>query len=480
MNKTFVTKMPNHIGAFLKASRCFAALGINITRVSYNKAVDSHMLFIDAEGTPQQLAKATEELTAIGYLQCDEENRHVVLLEFRLKDEPGSVTAILELISAHSFNISYISSQENGTEYQLFKMGLIADDPERLNAFLDEAKKLCSVRVIEYNHADKIYDNSFFYSTFVSELSSAMEISAEAKNELIVNTNLAMQILDESGVSPYRTFDSISRFAELLAASRAENFVPRISTHQITDDTLITLIEPPCGSNTAIIRSGGSYLFIDTGYACYRDEMLSLFRTLIPEFDRMEKKCLITHADVDHCGLLPLFDRVYVSAKTAECLRAESSGNDGFREQNPLHKPYVRICKVLTSYAPIQPEKITVIGEKKEIHQMLEQTGSFDFGELHFELYEGKGGHLAGESVLIDFAHQLAFTGDIFVNLKDMTAQQAQYNRYAPILMTSVDTDAAACAQERQALFARLGAGTWQIFGGHGGMKLYQVAPASV
>ena len=39
MNKTFVTKMPNHIGAFLKASRCFAGLGINITRVSYNKAL---------------------------------------------------------------------------------------------------------------------------------------------------------------------------------------------------------------------------------------------------------------------------------------------------------------------------------------------------------------------------------------------------------------------------------------------------------
>ena len=85
MNRTFVTKMPNHIGAFLKASRCFAALGVNITRVSYNKAVDSHMLFIDAEGTADQLAKAAEELRAIGYLQCDEENRSVVLLEFQLR-----------------------------------------------------------------------------------------------------------------------------------------------------------------------------------------------------------------------------------------------------------------------------------------------------------------------------------------------------------------------------------------------------------
>ena len=46
MKKTYATSMPNHIGSFLKASKCFAALGINITRVSYDKAVDSHtMLF---------------------------------------------------------------------------------------------------------------------------------------------------------------------------------------------------------------------------------------------------------------------------------------------------------------------------------------------------------------------------------------------------------------------------------------------------
>ena len=35
MKKTYVTSMPDDIGAFLKASKCFSALGINITRVSY-------------------------------------------------------------------------------------------------------------------------------------------------------------------------------------------------------------------------------------------------------------------------------------------------------------------------------------------------------------------------------------------------------------------------------------------------------------
>ena len=62
MKKTYATSMPDHIGAFLKASRCFAELGINITRVSYDKAVDAHMLFLDVEGDAEQLRRADIEL----------------------------------------------------------------------------------------------------------------------------------------------------------------------------------------------------------------------------------------------------------------------------------------------------------------------------------------------------------------------------------------------------------------------------------
>ena len=52
-----------------------------------------------------------------------------------------------------------------------------------------------------------------------------------------------------------------------------------------------------------------------------------------------------------------------------------------------------------------------------------------------------------------------------------MTAAQSAYNQYAPILMTSVDTDPALCAAERKAVFARLTPGDWQIFGAHGAKK---------
>ncbi|MBE6912805.1 MAG: MBL fold metallo-hydrolase [Ruminococcaceae bacterium] len=477
MKKTYVTSMPNHIGAFLKASKCFSELGVNITRVSYNKAVDSHTLFIDAEGTENQLSKADAELQKIGYLQSDTNKTSVVLIEFCLPDIPGSVTNVLELINEFSFNISYISSQENGTDYQYFKMGLYVEDYDKISEFLKEAEKLCKVRVIDYNSSERVYDNSIFYNTYVMGLSRVMGLSEEVRRELLVHVNLAMQTLDEQGLSPYRTFDSISKFAELLGASKGRNFNPRISTHKIADSTEIILIEPPCGSNTIIIKSNEKMLFIDSGYACYKEEMLEIFKKLIPDFDNMEKTVLITHADVDHCGLLSIFDKVITSTKTALCLKNEYIGKNGYREENPLHRPYINICKILTSYETINPDKLLPMwNDIEKPTAPLTQIGFFDFEELHFEVYEGKGGHLPGEIVLIDYSKHIAITGDIYINTHGLTKEQAEYNQYAPILMTSVDTNAKLCLEERKAIMERLGVGNWQIFGAHGFKKDYSVS----
>lgn len=469
MKKTYVTTMPNQIGAFLKASRCFAELGVNITRVSYNKAIDSHTLFIEAQGTEEQLLQADEKLEKIGYLQNDAGRKNIVLIEFRLHDVPGSVTAVLQLINEYNFNISYISSQENGTDYQLFKMGLFVDDPKRVALFLQAAEKLCRVRVINYNHTEKFFDNSIFYNSFVSGLAQTMGLSQEDSRDLMINTNLAMQTLDEGGLSPYRTFDSIGRFTDLLAKCRGTAFAPRITVWNITDSTKIILVEPPCGSNTAIIVSGEEVLFMDCGYALYREEMLQIYRQLVPDFDFRRKKIFLTHADVDHCGLLNLFDDIYCSYKSAWSLTREAEDKDGYRELNHLHRPYVRICKILTGYKPVDPGKLRVIGgDDKPLTQSFLKTGNLSCGELQFELYEGQGGHLPGENMLVDHGHHLIFSGDIFINLKGLTAEQAAYNQYAPVLMTSVDSNPQMSRQERQALKNMLGEEKWTIYGAHG------------
>ena len=473
MRKTYVTKMPNHIGAFLKASKCFSELGINITRVSYNKAVDSHTLFIEVDGEQSHLEEANEKLKAIGYLSNGEINTKIVLIEFCLEDKPGSVTSVLELISKFNFNISYISSQENGSDYQHFKMGLYVNNTNDLTEFLAQAEELCEVKVIDYNKTEKVFDNSIFYNSYVDGLVKVMGLSEKKKEDLLVNVNLAMQTLDEQGLSPYKTFDSISKFADLLAESKGNNFNPRITAHDITEKTKITLIEPNCGSNTTIIESDGQRVFIDSGYACYKNEMLDLIKKLIPDFKTRKETLIITHADVDHCGLLNEFDEIVVSQRSFESLNAETDKKAGFRERNYLHLPYVNICKALTAYETVDKDKLRPLWNKSTLTAPIEQIGFYTIGELNFEVYEGKGGHLPGEILLIEYEHKIAFTGDVFINLAGLTKKQSEYNQYAPILMTSVDTDANLCSKERYAFLQRLGAGTWNIFGGHGGKKEY-------
>ena len=199
MKKTYVTTMPDHVGAFLNASRTIAGLGLNITRVSYNKAVDMHTLFIECEGSAEQIAMADHALNEIGYLQSNQAHQDVLLLEFRLRDVPGSVTEILELIREFNFNISYISSQENGSDYQLFKMGLFVEDSDKMQHFLMRAEEKCRVRVIDYNRVEKSFDNSIFYRSYADELCRCMDLGEKEREQLLINANLAKRLLDKLG-----------------------------------------------------------------------------------------------------------------------------------------------------------------------------------------------------------------------------------------------------------------------------------------
>ena len=345
------------------------------------------MLFLDVEGTPDQLRMADAALERIGYLQDIADESSIVLLEFDLRDRPGAATQVLKLVHDFHFNISYINAQGGETAMRQFRVGIYVEDQGRFHEFLEQAQQLCRVQVIEYNPSARAYDNSIFYSTFVRGVSRMLDLSAVQKQNLMVYANLAMQVLDQQGLLPYQTFDSISRFAGLLSRHRDEGFNPRVTTHRITEDTDILLIEPPCGSNTALIRSGGKLLCIDSGYARYRKETLAVIREHIPDFDTIPKRLLLTHADPDHCGLMEDFDEILCSARSADDLIAQAQGEDCLREKNPLHRPYLYICKLLTAYRCVEPDKLRTPWQRlPELREPLTQIGFFDFGDLHFEV----------------------------------------------------------------------------------------------
>ena len=125
MKRTFITRLPNKAGAFLKATRIVAQSGANITRVSYNKAVDLHVLFLEVSGSQAQLDTIAVRLNDVGYILNEDNPGRTILLEFHLPNVPSAVLPVLELID--SFNrLSYLMSFVNNFFYKFFNLFFVA------------------------------------------------------------------------------------------------------------------------------------------------------------------------------------------------------------------------------------------------------------------------------------------------------------------------------------------------------------------
>lgn len=463
--QTYITQMPDKSGAFLKASRAISQCGGNIVRVNYNKTVDAHTLFIEVSADGAQHAEIEEKLRALGYLTQVNSGQKVVLIVLKLPDVAGAVAPVLEIIGSHDINVTYISSQENGTPYQYFKMGLMVENADEVKQLLDEISRICEVKILEYDITEKSLDNTVFYITFANEMRELLKLTQEQANEVLIHSNRIMQMLDERDEAPLKTFDYIKQFASFVIAQKGEAFECGINSAKISEKTTLYTLEPPCGSNTYIFKHGDELLFVDCGFACYRQEMTAIYKRLLGDLGGYKKRIVLTHADIDHSGLLDLFDTVYVSQSCYDNFRLEREQQPNFREQNVLHAPYCALSKIISDYVPPELEKMVVIGCKDD-GETLSRIGELHFGDLDFTVYEGIGGHVRGELLIACERHALAFTGDILVNIKGFSEKQRQFNLLAPYLMTSVNVDSEKAKQVRLQVMERFKG--YSFYPGHG------------
>lgn len=469
MRRGYMTTMPDKSGAFLLASRIILRHGGNITRVSYNKAVDAHVLFVDVEAPDDAQAAIRRELAESGFLEGGSQAK-VVLAEFELEDHPGAVLPILEVLGRYEINISYISSQENGTGTQYFKMGLYIEQPQVIQALLAECSRLCPVRILHYDAGEKALDNTVFYITFAGEMRTLLHLNQEQTNDFLFYSNLVMQHLDDRDEPPRKTFEYITRFAHFVAEHDARRASCRITQRRLTAQVTLTVIEPPCGSNISVLEDAdGRLLVIDSGFECYREDTHALLRELFDGFDQRPRELLLTHADCDHTGLHELFSVIHLSRRSLDSFLREARGEPNDREQNSKTLPYCRLSKMIAGYHTPALDKLRAIDTlEADPAQPLSLIGRFAFADLRFDVYQGNGGHLPGEIVLIDEENRVAATGDDYVNIHGYLPAQAAYNRLAPYLMTSVNEDSAKAKAILKELFARLDGKGYVILPGHG------------
>lgn len=473
MKITFTTNMADKVGSFVKASKILSALGLNITRVSYNKAVDTHTLFIEVDGDEEVLKLAQLQLEQNGFLENENLGGKVVLIEFKLEDKPGILVPVLELIEQFNFNISYISSQANDKPYQNFRMGLFVDSPQKLSDFLNKASPLCKLKIIDYDSTEKVLDNTVFYLNFANNIAEKLNLDKTQKNNLVVNSNLIMEMLASTTRKTQKTFDYISRFADYMCQFKNEKFKPRITCPRNNGNYEIIVIEPPCGSNAIVFYSEKGIVVFDGGFSCYSKEMINTIKSLLPDFDEKEKVLLLTHADVDHTGLCEYFDKIYCSELTKEVFEREDKNLTVFRESDPKQAPYVKISKILSNYKKVDVNKLIAFESQNSatFDQPINKICNFKIFDYDFSIYLGKGGHTEGETVYVEENSKVMLTGDIYFNLYDLISEQKAFNRIAPYLMTSVDCDKEKAREEREFLLKMMNNDKYLIIGSHGAVK---------
>ena len=226
MRRTFVIRVEDKAGAFLKAARVIGSCGGNIVRTSYNRSVDSHTMFLEVAADKESVFdRISEGLGWMGYLEDDEED--TILISIAIPDVPNAVIPVLEILSRYNVNISYMNAQDNGTPIQHFKMAIHIDDPSMTKAVLDSIAEHYEITILDYEMTDKVLDNTVFYMKFASDMKDILSLNESDSKEMMICSNRIMQILDDRGELPFKTFEYVRKCAEVVVKYSGEAFDPR-------------------------------------------------------------------------------------------------------------------------------------------------------------------------------------------------------------------------------------------------------------
>lgn len=348
-----------------------------------------------------------------------------------------------------------------------------------LDQVTERVSEVCQVREVERERRLNMLDNSSFIMNFARRLSDLVGLDDEAVQDVMVNANRIMQNLMSTNANPFKPFDYIDQAAQALAHYRGDSYgdAVRVTRHQTASGVAFTCIEPPCGSDTWVFECEAGYLVFDAGLRCFSGELHKVLLGLYPDFDDRTSVLALTHYDLDHVGDVSTFTEVYASGRSIDSFTFESMGIVNWREQSMLAMPYNLILKHLCAYEIPDVECMRCLGEPSPFgmqEELFRRIDTLEMEPLTFEVWEGKGGHVRGETVFIECRERLCVAGDIYVSIHGQTKPQAAYNALGPFLMSRVDTDAVLARQERTELLGMFDQGSWQILGGHGPLMAHE------
>jgi glyoxylase-like metal-dependent hydrolase (beta-lactamase superfamily II) len=384
------------------------------------------------------------------------------------------VFPVLEIIDRYEVNISYLNSREENRGFQNFKIGMEVSDPTVSKKILDEVSEIYLLNVFSYNGNYDVLDITVGYIRLANTIQKLFSLDDDKVREFVSECRGVTDLLTSRGQDPAVVFDKVRQLADFIAYHRDLNFKPRITQHQLTEETSLYVIEPPCGSNTYVLRNNDELLFVDSGMGIFSDEMITELRETFPAFFSMGKRMLVTHADADHCGLLSVIENaeIIVDQRTADGLFDMARP---INDSDAYNYCYGRLCRIITDYVAPERDRIRIIGNAPESHDDFILLDKITFADIELEVFEGPGVHTKGQTVIICRKPKLLFTGDLYSNDKDVIPERAEFNKIAPYLSEDSEEDLGRLTDTRTKLGAimdSIGRDGMIVCGGHGNVKV--------
>ena len=239
-----------------------------------------------------------------------------------------------------------------------------------------------------------------------------------------------------------------------LYGNKGRNFYVDYQKIPLNKDITLWTIQPPGGGCLHIFQTPEGKLMIDAGYGVNYDDWLAMLAHLgLGSFDNL-KHLLITHGDADHIGMAGFMDcPVYMHPTTKKLLE---DGSRGFAAVNNYKKLVRTYTLNINTISQLNMPKNVVLAKTEPLFM----RGTFpvideiDFAGIHLEVWESRGGHLAGQLFFYEPNFGLLFTSDAILNMASLTRPRLIFGAIPDYLITSVNINSKLATEERNDLFA--------------------------
>jgi len=457
---SFIACMPDIPGALHRAAEIITRYEGNINRIQYDRRIDTHTVFFEVTALPQAYEKIREELEKIGYLQTSLQPVAFVKFHVYLPNCPGALFDLLNDITSSKSNITFLDFDDRGQHPERLVVGLHIEDPNMIDALLNQLKSRYRLDILEYDTTGEKLDDTVFYLRLAQKLRSFIGSAEDAfLMRFLQDINHITQELSNLQKDPIEIFENILKVGEYLNRTSGDNFYADVQRVRIKDDIELFCFQPPCGGNIYLFDTPSERVMIDTGYGIYYPDLVNMLQHYeLGDLSRL-KRIYITHADADHCGAAGCFPvPSYLNHETFLITRETSRAYGSSNQDCILEEVYTKIINLFSRFTP--PSNTVLFPEVSLSDKTIEKRGAFPviarfrIGDMEFEALEGMGGHMHGEVFYLCPEEGLLFPEDAVINFRSLSPDRTAYNVLADYLMTSVNVDSKLAREERHALLS--------------------------